>query len=49
MTNNAYVQYLPENQIYSVCQNCNTNCGVKVKILDGRVAKIDGNPYSRGP
>ena len=46
MANNAYVQYLPENQIYSVCQNCNTNCGVKVKILDGRVAKIDGNPYS---
>jgi anaerobic selenocysteine-containing dehydrogenase len=42
----AYVQYLPENQIYSVCQQCNTNCGIKVKILDGLVAKIDGNPYS---
>jgi tetrathionate reductase subunit A len=46
MANNAYVHYLPENQIYSVCQNCNTNCGVKVKIVEGRVAKIDGNPYS---
>lgn len=46
MANNAYVHYLPENQLYSVCQNCNTNCGVKVKIVEGRVAKIDGNPYS---
>ena len=38
--------HLPENQIYSVCQQCNTNCGTKVKIVDGMVAKIDGNPYS---
>lgn len=42
----AYLHYLPENQIYSACQQCNTNCGIKVKVLDGRVAKIDGNPYS---
>src|SRR5665647_482995 len=42
----AYTHYLPENQIYSVCQQCNTNCGIKVKIVDGLVAKIDGNPYS---
>jgi tetrathionate reductase subunit A len=42
----AYVQHLPENQIYSVCQQCNTNCGIKVKFVDGLVAKIDGNPYS---
>ena len=42
----AYIQHLPENQIYSVCQQCNTNCGIKVKIVDGLVAKIDGNPYS---
>ncbi len=42
----AYVQYLPENQIYSVCQQCNTQCGIKVKLVDGLVAKIDGNPYS---
>ena len=42
----AYVHHLPENQIYSACQNCNTNCGIKVKIVDGLVAKIDGNPYS---
>ncbi len=46
LTENHYVQHLPENQIYSVCQQCNTNCGIKVKLEDGRVAKIDGNPYS---
>lgn len=43
---NDYAHHLPENQIYSVCQQCNTNCGMKVKLLDGMVAKIDGNPYS---
>ncbi len=43
---NAYIHYLPENQIYTVCQQCNTQCGIKVKIVDGLVAKIDGNPYS---
>ena len=42
----AYLHHLPENQIYSVCQQCNTNCGIKVKIVDGMVAKIDGNPYN---
>ena len=42
----AYTHHLPENQIYSVCQQCNTNCGIKVKLANGRVAKIDGNPYS---
>jgi len=42
----AYVHHLPENQIYSACQQCNTQCGIKVKIVDGLVAKIDGSPYS---
>ena len=41
-----YRHYLPEHQIYSVCQQCNTNCGIKVKLIDGFVAKIDGNPYN---
>jgi hypothetical protein len=27
----AYAHHLPENQIYSACQQCNTNCGMKVK------------------
>ncbi|MFN7036280.1 MAG: molybdopterin-dependent oxidoreductase [Bellilinea sp.] len=35
-----------ENQIYSVCLQCNTICGIKVKLLDGVAVKIDGNPYS---
>jgi anaerobic selenocysteine-containing dehydrogenase len=42
----AYVHYLPENQIYSVCQQCNTQCGIKMKFVDGLLAKIDGNPFS---
>lgn len=36
----------PENQIYTVCLQCNTGCGIKVKLLEGLAAKIDGNPYS---
>ena len=36
----------PENIINSVCLQCNTGCGIKVKLLDGLAVKIDGNPYS---
>jgi tetrathionate reductase subunit A len=36
----------PENQIYTVCQNCNTGCSIKVKLLDGVALKIDGSPYA---
>ncbi len=36
----------PANQIYSVCLQCNTGCGIKVKLLDGVAAKIDGNPFN---
>jgi anaerobic selenocysteine-containing dehydrogenase len=36
----------PEHFLYSVCQQCNTQCGIKVRIEDGLIAKIDGNPYS---
>lgn len=35
-----------ENILYSSCLQCNTGCGIKVKILDGIAAKIDGNPYN---
>jgi anaerobic selenocysteine-containing dehydrogenase len=39
-----------ENILYSVCLQCNTGCGIKVKVLrrnGGAVAlKIDGSPYS---
>jgi anaerobic selenocysteine-containing dehydrogenase len=31
---------------YTVCQMCNSNCGLRVKINDvGRLIKVDGNPY----
>lgn len=42
----VYELVKPENQIYTVCLQCNTGCGIKVKLLDGVAAKIDGNPYS---
>ncbi len=41
-----YVLARPEHQVYSICQQCNTQCGIKVKILDGVAVKIEGNPYS---
>lgn len=41
----AYPLADPTHQIYSVCLQCNTGCGIKVKLLDGIVAKIDGNPF----
>jgi anaerobic selenocysteine-containing dehydrogenase len=36
----------PTNIIYSVCQQCNTNCGIKVKLVNGIISKIDGNPFN---
>ncbi len=35
-----------ENILYSVCQQCNTQCGIKAKVVDGVLVKLDGNPYS---
>jgi anaerobic selenocysteine-containing dehydrogenase len=39
-----------ENQLYTVCLQCNTGCGIKVKLFrKGKQAiavKIDGNPYN---
>lgn len=32
--------------IYSCCLNCNTGCGIKCKLEDGVLTKIDGNPYN---
>ena len=42
----AYELLKAENTLYSVCLNCNTGCGIKVKILDRVAVKIDGNPYN---
>ncbi|MEO7706491.1 MAG: molybdopterin-dependent oxidoreductase, partial [Thermoflexales bacterium] len=42
----AYPLADPASQIYSICQQCNTQCGIKVKLVDGVAVKIDGNPFS---
>ena len=42
----SYALAQAENQLYTVCLQCNTGCAIKVKLLDGVAAKIDGNPYS---
>jgi tetrathionate reductase subunit A len=36
----------PENVLHTACLQCNTGCGIKCKIQDGVVSKIDGNPYN---
>ncbi|MBM4037700.1 MAG: molybdopterin oxidoreductase [Planctomycetes bacterium] len=36
----------PESTIYSSCLQCNTGCGIKCKLQNGVLTKIDGNPYS---
>ena len=41
-----YILNRQENIINTVCLQCNTGCGLKVKLLDGLAVKIDGNPYS---
>jgi anaerobic selenocysteine-containing dehydrogenase len=41
-----YVLAQATQQLYSVCMQCNTQCGIKVKILDGVAVKIDGSPLS---
>ncbi len=35
-----------QNILYTVCLQCNTGCGIKVKLLNGLAVKIDGNPLS---
>lgn len=31
--------------VYSVCQNCHSRCGLRAKIKNGVLIKLDGNPY----
>ena len=38
----------PENIIYGLCLQCHTECTLKIKLQDGVVSKIDGNPFSPG-
>jgi len=47
LTPNAdYTLAKAEQILYSVCQQCNTQCGIKAKIQNGILTKIDGSPYS---
>ncbi|MBM4276525.1 MAG: molybdopterin oxidoreductase [Deltaproteobacteria bacterium] len=40
----------PEKIIKSVCKSCHGGCGVLVKVKEGKIAKIKGNPdsFTRG-
>jgi anaerobic selenocysteine-containing dehydrogenase len=31
--------------IYSVCQMCHSRCGIRAKIIEGILVKLDGSPY----
>jgi anaerobic selenocysteine-containing dehydrogenase len=31
--------------IYSVCQMCHSRCGLRAKVIEGVLVKLDGNPY----
>src|SRR3990170_7100826 len=44
--NVEYALAKPENMIYSVCQQCNTQCGIKIKLPDGVAVKVEGSPLS---
>ncbi|MBI2419045.1 MAG: molybdopterin-dependent oxidoreductase [Ignavibacteriales bacterium] len=41
-----YDLHRAEHFISSSCLQCNTGCGIKVKIKDGVAVKIEGNPYT---
>ncbi len=41
-----YTLARPENILYTVCQQCNTQCGIKAKFHNGVLTKVDGNPFS---
>ena len=41
-----YELALATNVIYGACLQCNTQCTMKGKLLDGVLVKVDGNPYS---
>ncbi|ROO52197.1 molybdopterin-dependent oxidoreductase iron-sulfur protein [Micromonospora sp. Llam0] len=41
-----YELALADNHILSSCLQCNTGCGIRAKVENGVITKIDGNPYS---
>ena len=42
----TYELLIADNHILSSCLQCNTGCGIRCKLQNGVVTKIDGNPYS---
>src|SRR3990172_5812338 len=34
-----------EKWVNTVCQSCPGGCGIRVRLINGRAVKIDGNPY----
>ncbi len=42
----AYDLSNARNILYTTCLQCNTGCGIKVKLIEGLAVKIDGSPYS---
>lgn len=50
MTEEERIKFLyeiqkPENTIYGACLQCHNACSIKGKIFNGKLGKIDGNPY----
>ena len=43
---NAYPFDKADSVIYSCCLQCHTACTIKVKVYNGVMVKVDGNPYS---
>jgi len=42
----AYALARAENTLQTVCLQCNTGCGIRVRTEGGVVVKIDGSPFS---
>ena len=34
-----------DREVYSLCEQCVWRCGLRAKVLNGKVYKLDGNPY----
>lgn len=43
-----YLEALMEKEIYSLCFMCSIRCPIKVKVKDGQVKFIEGNPHVAG-
>src|SRR5512141_2011475 len=33
-----------DREVYTLCEQCVWRCGLRAKVLDGKVYKLDGNP-----